>query len=295
MAKTTILDLIAKRTVLFDGALGTELMKRGLEPGSCPELLNVESPAVVQAVHGDYFAAGSDAVSTNSFGGTPLKLAAYGLEARTYELNRAAARIAAEVRPPGRFVGGSLGPTGKLLHPQGEHTEAELEAQFAVQARGLADGGADFLIAETMFDLREALAALRGAKSAASLPVFITLTFNRNPRGFFTLMGDSLAKCVAALEAENVPALGANCTLTSRDMADLAAEFRKLTSRPLIIQANAGQPEVKPDGTTVFSQSVEDFVGDIPRMVQNGARIVGGCCGTGPEHIRRMAAVLRTA
>jgi 5-methyltetrahydrofolate--homocysteine methyltransferase len=295
MADITILDLVARRTVLLDGALGTELMRRGLGRGACPELLNVEDPEMVRQVHAEYFAAGSDAVSTNSFGGTPLKLAAYGLSDRASELNRAAARIAVEVRPAGKFVGGSIGPTGKFLEPQGPHTEAEFKEQFALQARGLADGGADFLIIETIFDLREGLAAIRGARQAAHLPVFITLTFNRTRRGFFTLMGDSVPKCVQAFEAEDVPAFGANCTLASGDMADLAAEFRQLTRRPLIIQANAGKPEIGDGRTVGYSQSVEEYVRDIPRIVRNGANIVGGCCGTNPDYIRAMASALGTA
>lgn len=294
MTSSPILDLIARRTVLFDGAIGTELMKRGFDRGGCPELLNVDRPALVQSVHRDYYAAGSDVVSTNSFGGSPLKLGGFGLAERAEEFNRAAARVAAEVRPPGRYVAGSIGPTGKFLRPQGDLTEAELEGQFAVQARGLVEGGADFLVIETMFDLREALAAVRGARLAAGLPVFVALTFNRTPRGFFTLMGDSPEKCVRALEAEDVPAFGSNCTLTSGDMADLAAVFRKLTPRPLIFQANAGRPEIGPDGTVAYSESAEDYVKNLPRLVANGASAVGGCCGTNPDTIRRMAAVLES-
>jgi 5-methyltetrahydrofolate--homocysteine methyltransferase len=292
MPAPSILDLAARRPVLLDGALGTELMKRGLARGACPELLNVENPEAVRDVHRDYYDAGSDAVSTNSFGGSPLKLAAYGLSDRCRELNLAASRLAGDVRPEGRFIAGSLGPTGGFLRPQGEHTESEFESQFAVQAEALAEGGADFLILETMFDLREALCALRGSRKAAGLAVFITMTFNRTPRGFFTMMGDSMAKCVSAFEAEGVPAFGANCTLSSGDMADLAAELRKLTRKPLILQANAGKPEISAGDTVVYSQSLDDFVRDVPRMAAGGAALVGGCCGTSPDHIRRMAAVL---
>ncbi|MBM3293066.1 MAG: homocysteine S-methyltransferase family protein [Candidatus Aminicenantes bacterium] len=292
MSEPTILDRIARRSVLLDGAIGTELMKRGLVPGTCPELMNVEHPAVVQSIHRDYYAAGCDAVTTNSFGASPLKLSAYGLAGRAYELNLAAARNAVSVRPEGRFVGGGLGPTGKFLKPQGEHTESELEAQFAVQVRGLVDGGADFLLVETMFDLREALAAVRGIRRESSLPVFASLTFNKTPRGFFTLMGDSLKNCVEALEAEDIPVLGANCTLASGEMADLAAVLRTLTSRPFLIQANAGRPEIRPDGKVVYLQTVDEYLADVPRIIAQGAAVIGGCCGTNPEHLRRMASLL---
>ena len=187
-----LLDLVKTRTVLLDGAMGTELMARGLPQGTAPEAWNVDRPGVVKEIHGEYFAAGADLVSTNSFGGSALKLAGHGLGGRTYELNLAAARLAREIPPAGRFVAGSMGPTGKFLKPQGEFTEEDFAAAYAEQARGLADGGADVLLVETQYDLREALAAVRGARSVSSLPVFVTMTFNAFPRGYFTLMGDPI-------------------------------------------------------------------------------------------------------
>jgi 5-methyltetrahydrofolate--homocysteine methyltransferase len=291
-----VLDLIRRRVVLLDGALGTELMKRsGMPPGRCLELINIENPEAVRAVHGDYYDAGADVVSTNSFGGSPLKLAAAGLAGRCRELNAAAARLAVSVRPSGRFVAGDIGPTGKFLQPQGEHAEAEFEDGFALQAEGLFEGGADFVLIETMFDLREALCAVRGARRvAAGRPVFASLTFNRTKRGFFTLMGDGLEKCARAFEAEGLPAFGANCSLGSGDMADLMAEWRTLTSTPLIAQANAGKPEISGD-QVVYAQGVDDYLSEIPRLIRNGAALIGGCCGTSPEYIRRMAALLPLA
>lgn len=290
-----LLDLIARRPVLFDGALGTELMKRGLPQGHCPELWNVENPAAVRDIHRSYFEAGSDAVVTNTFGGNRLKLEACGLGARCAELNAAAAALALSVRPEGKFVGGDIGPTGKFLKPQGEYTEAAFEAAFALQARTLAAAGVDFILIETMFDLREALCAVRAARSEATVPVFATVTFNRTRRGFFTLMGDSVAKCVAAFEALDVPAFGANCSLTSADLADAVREMRSLTSRPLIAQPNAGRPELTRAAEVVYSQSIEEFAADVPKMLAAGADVIGGCCGTDPEFIRRAAAILRAA
>jgi len=289
----SILDLIRKRTVLLDGATGTELIKRGFSLGLCPELINIENPEAIQSVHRDYFLAGSDAVTTNSLGANPLKLAAQGLSDRCREMNVAAGRVAVAVRPSGCFVAGDIGPTGQFLQPQGEHTEAEFEDGFAVQAAGLAEGGVDFFLTETMFDLREALCAVRGARRVApDLPIFTCLTFNRTKRGFFTLMGDSLEKAARAFEAEGVPAFGANCTLSSGDMADLVADLRALTSTPIIAQANAGKPEVSGD-RIVYAQDVDDYLSAIPRLIRNGASIIGGCCGTNPEYIRRMAALIK--
>jgi 5-methyltetrahydrofolate--homocysteine methyltransferase len=248
---------------------------------------------VVKEVHKSYFDAGSDAVLTNSFGGSMIKLASHGQGKRCYELNKAAASLANEVKPADGFVGGSIGPTGKFLQPQGEFTEPEFEAAFAEQARGLADGKVDFLLIETQYDLREALCALRAARKVAPVPVFVTMTYNRVPRGFFTLMGNSAAQCIRELEKEGVPALGANCTLDSSDMADLVKVMRENTRLPLIAQANAGKPALSGRGEVSYSQGLEDYVKHIPKILENGANVVGGCCGTNPDYIRRLAPIVK--
>jgi len=286
----TIFDLIKERAVLFDGGMGTELMRHGLPLGTSPETWNVERPDIVQRVHTDYFEAGSDAVSTNSFGGNRIKLAAHGLEGRARELNLAAARVARRAAPDGKFVAGSMGPTGKFLQPQGEFTEAEFEEVYAEQAGTLAEGGVDLLIIETQYDLKEALAALKGARRAApSLSVFVTLTFNKFPRGYFTLMGNTVSLSVEALEKEGARAVGANCTLNSEDMVGLVRAFREATKLPVIAQANAGKPELSGDGQVSYSQGLENYVRFVPEMLKAGANVIGGCCGTDPAYIRRMA------
>ena len=292
MPGSGLLELLGTRTVLFDGAMGTELMRRGLPQGAPPETWNLDRPGSLRDVHAAYFAAGADIVTTNSFGASPIKLASHGIEAGARELNIAAARLAASVRPTGRFVAGSVGPTGRFLKPQGEGVEEDFEAAFEIQAAALAEGGADLLIIETMFDLREASCALRAAKRAAALPVFATMTYNRTKRGFFTLMGQSAAACAAELEALGAAAVGANCTLSSDGMLGLAREIRAASSLPVIIQPNAGQPRLGPSGELTYGQSVEDFVRDALSIVAEGANIVGGCCGTTPEHIRALAAAL---
>ncbi|MCX6567906.1 MAG: homocysteine S-methyltransferase family protein [Candidatus Aminicenantes bacterium] len=284
-----LLDVVKTRTVLLDGAMGTELMARGLPQGTAPEAWNIERPDVVKEIHGEYFTAGADVVSTNSFGGSALKLAGHGLGGRTYELNLASARLARDVAPAGRYVAGSMGPTGKFLKPQGEFTEEEFAAAYAEQARGLADGGVDVLLVETQYDLREALTAVRGARSVSSLPVFVTMTFNSFPRGFFTLMGDSVVRSAAELEKEGVGAVGANCTLNSEQMVGCVRAFREATTLPIIAQANAGQPVIGPDGRVAYSQGLEDYVRFVLEIVRSGAGLVGGCCGTNPSFTRAMA------
>ena len=288
----SILDILKSKTVLLDGAIGTELMKAGMSMGECPDAWNVNRPEAVKDIQRRYFEAGSDAVVTNTFGANPIKLAAYGLQDRCRELNLTGARLAKEVRPEGRFVGGDIGPTGKFLKPMGEYDEPQFEEAFFVQAAALDEAGLDFLIIETMYDLREALCAMRACRRASSLPVFASLTFSRTPRGFFTLMGDSPAKGLKSLEGEGAAAVGANCTLDSEAMVELVKAMRAETDLPLIAQPNAGQPEVRGGGEVAYSQGREDYVRHIVRIIENGAQIVGGCCGTDPGTIRRLAEII---
>jgi 5-methyltetrahydrofolate--homocysteine methyltransferase len=294
MTTPALLELARERTVLLDGALGTELMARGLPQGTPPEAWNLENPDGIKAVHRAYFDAGADAVTTNSFGATRINLAAHGLESRAVELNLAAAALARAAAPAGKFVLGSMGPTGKFLKPQGPFSEPDFEAAFEEQAAALAAGGVDALLVETQYDLRETLCAVRAARRAApSLPVLATMTFNAFPRGFFTIMGDGTAKCAAALEEAGVAALGANCSLTSEQMVGAVRSLRQSTSLPLIAQANAGKPVLGSDGCVTYSQSLEDYVRFIPAVIEAGAGLVGGCCGTSPAFIRAMAGILR--
>ncbi|MBN2030316.1 homocysteine S-methyltransferase family protein [bacterium] len=289
----SILNLMKERVVLLDGGMGTELIRHGFPKGTCPEIWNVEKSEIVRHIHKDYFEAGSDAVLTNSFGGNKIKLASYGLAEKCYELNMAAATIANEVKPAGKWVAGSIGPTGQFLHPVGKATEANFEEAYVEQVKGLVDGKVDFLLIETQYDIKEALCALRTARKQCDLPVFVTMTYNRNPKGYFTMMGNSMPLCVQTLEKEDIPALGANCTLDSRDMTDLIKAMRKETSLPLIAQANAGQPSLSEKGEVTYTQDVDDYMHYIPDMLKNGANIIGGCCGTNPDYIKRMAVLIK--
>jgi len=289
----SILDIIKKRVIIIDGGMGTELIKYGLNKGSCPETWNIENKKIVKRIHKSYFEAGADVILTNSFGGNRIRLLSHGLEDKMYELNFTAAKIAKEIKPEGKFIGGSMGPTGKFLKPNGEFTEEEFEAAYAEQAKALTDGKVDFLLIETQYDLQEALCALNGAKKSSNLPIFVTMTFNRTPRGFFTIMGNSVSQCIKELERQNVPVLGTNCTLDSSDMVDLIKIMRQTTTLPLIAQANAGKPKISDDDQVTYSQGIEDYVSYIPQMINNGANLIGGCCGTNPEYIRRIVEIIR--
>ena len=284
-------ELIHDKTVIFDGGLGSMLIAAGLPAGESPEAWNLTRPDAVAEVHRQYYAAGADVVHTNSFGANPIKLADRGLQDRAEEINRRAAEIVRSVCPPGSMVAGDIGPTGKMLQPFGELEPQAAEAAFRRQAEALLSGGADLISIETMFSLEEALLALKAAKSLGAVHVVVSLTFNRNPRGFFTMMGDGVAKAVQAFEAAGADAIGSNCSLGSADMVDLAAALRAATRRPILIQPNAGQPVTDGD-RTVYRQTAAEFAADGVRIKAAGADMLGGCCGTTPEFIHALAQAL---
>jgi 5-methyltetrahydrofolate--homocysteine methyltransferase len=280
-----LLDLVKQRVVLFDGAMGTMLIAQGLSRGVAPEKWNIERPEVVEEIHQAYFSAGSDVVQTNTFGGNRFKLRDKQLEDDLVKVNQTAVKLAREVCPPGKFIAGDVGPSGKLMAPFGPHDVREMEAVFKEQGRILVEAGVDLISIETMFSLEEALAALRAIKGITDLPIFVSLTFDLKPKGFFTLMGETPEECVKALEENGADVLGSNCQLGSREMVDLIRELRRWTNVPVIAQPNAGSPVVR-GGETVYEQSPPEFANDILRIVDAGAHVVGGCCGTTPRFIQ---------
>jgi len=284
----SILDLAKKRVVLLDGGTGTELIKDGFTPGACPESWNLVKPEVIKGIHSAYYAAGADAVSANSFGANKIKLAAYNQDERCYELNRAAALLALEVRREGNYVIGSMGPNGKFLKPMGEYEEGQLSESHAEQARGLVEGGVDLILIETQYDLVELLCCIQGIRQVSDISVIATMTFNKTQRGYFTIMGVDFPQFAAEMAKQAISAIGANCSLDSKDMSDFVRVMREATDLPLIVQANAGEPEMVSDGSVTYSQLLDDYVQYIPEMVKNGANIVGGCCGTDPDYISAM-------
>ncbi len=279
--------MVKQRVVLFDGALGTTLMARGLSSGEAPERWNVERPEVVKEVHRAYFSAGSDVVQTNTFGGNRFKLRGKGMEGDLLRINQAGVQLAMDVCPPGRFVAGDVGPSGELMVPLGSHTVEEMEEVFAEQGQILAETGVDLISIETMFSLEEALAALRGIRGITGLPIFVSMSFDLKPSGFFTLMGESPEACVKALEENGADVLGSNCQLGSREMVDLTREIRSWSKAPVIVQPNAGSP-VQREERTMYEQPPEEFAEDIVRIVEEGANVIGGCCGTTPIFIEKV-------
>ena len=270
--------------VLLDGGLGTELIAMGLEQGRAPEWWVIEHPERIEGVHRAYVEAGSDVIHSCTFGASPSKLASVGLEGRCDEVNRLAVELARRAAGETALVAGDVGPTGKLYPPMGDADTESLLAAFRAQVAALSAAGADLISIETMFDLREALAAVQAARESG-LPVLASMTFEAKKRGVFTIVGDRLVPALAALAEAGADAVGLNCSVSSTEMIPMVQEATAGLEHPLVAQPNAGQPRVTPEGVT-YDARPEPFAMDLMEMVRAGARIIGGCCGSDPEFIR---------
>ncbi|MFX1567657.1 MAG: homocysteine S-methyltransferase family protein [Promethearchaeota archaeon] len=278
------------KVILFDGGMGTELIKRGLEPGKVPDILNIEKSDTIVEIHKSYYDAGSDMCQSNTFGSTPLNLRRHNLEDRIIEIIEKALENIKKACPSGSLIVGDIGPTGEFRPPVGNASSEEWYSSFSTQAE-LLDKSVDLWHIETISDIEEMLAAIKAIRDISKKPIISSMTYKKTKRGFFTIMGDSLEKCIEMLDNENVDVIGANCTLGSSDMLELLKIAKKITDRPLSIKPNAGQPVVK--GTkTFYEQSAEDFAEDVGKMIDIGAKIVGGCCGTSPTTIKEIRKII---
>lgn len=285
----SLLEEVKKgRILISDGAWGTFLHERGLEPGECPELWNVTHRDDVFAIAKSYIDAGADMILTNSFGGSPFKLKHYGLDDRTSELNEAAAVISREAAGDDHFVLGSIGPTGIMLM-MGEVSEQELYDGFALQAEALKKGGVDTICVETMSAIDEATLAVKAAKESTGLEIVCTFTFEKTVAGDYrTMMGVSPSDMAQAVKDAGASIIGTNCGNGFAQMIDIVKEIRKVDSAtPVLVHANAGKP-VSEDGITVFPDTPEIMAGQFDELVLSGANIIGGCCGTTPQHIKAL-------
>jgi 5-methyltetrahydrofolate--homocysteine methyltransferase len=280
--------LITKKLLIADGAWGTELAKLGLAPGEPPEDWNLTQPDKVRSVAASYVQAGADIVITNTFGGCPFKMEKEGMGDKVAEINRRAVELSKEAAGDTALVFASIGPSGEFMEPLGAVSESEMIATFAKQAKALADGGADAILVETMTDLGEAKAAMRAARDVTDLPVAVSMTFDKGAKGYATMMGVKPDQAAAELEAAGADIVGANCGAGIVQMIDIMRAMRSATKLPLWAKSNAGLPELE-DGKTVFKQTPGDMAARMPILAAIGANIIGGCCGTTPEHIRALA------
>jgi 5-methyltetrahydrofolate--homocysteine methyltransferase len=291
--KSLLAEIRKGKPLISDGAWGTFLQARGLQPGECPELWNITHREDVFAIAKSYIDAGADMILTNSFGGSPLKLSHFGLSERTAELNETAAIISREAAGTEKFVLGSIGPSGAILL-MGEVSEQELYDGFFLQAQSLKKGGVDAICVETMSAIDEACVAVRAAKESTGLEVVCTFTFEKTAIGEYrTMMGVSPTEMVQVIKEAGASVIGTNCGNGFEQMIGVVKEIRSVdTVTPILVHANAGKPVIN-DGIVSYPDTPEMMAGTMQKLIAEGANIVGGCCGTTPAHIRALANAIR--
>ena len=292
MARAGLIERVNEGVLVLDGAMGTQLMAAGVAPGCCNDYLNIESPQIVAAVHAAYLQAGSDAVVTNTFGANKYALSRHGYESDVEQINLVGAKIARDAAGGDKYVLGDIGPCGDFLEPLGSVKPDELLGAFAVQARSLAAGGVDGFIIETMTAVDEIIIAVKAVKSVSDLPIFVSLAYDPAGGQFKTMMGIGPAAAVEQLSSLGITAIGFNCGTLDMDqyveLAGLYVEAIAQNPMALLAEPNAGKPELQGD-KAVYTLSPDDF-GDAAKQIHAaGAGIIGGCCGTSPEHIKKMA------
>jgi 5-methyltetrahydrofolate--homocysteine methyltransferase len=281
------------KILISDGAWGTFLHELGLEVGDCPEIWNVTHRQQVLSIAKSYIDAGADMILTNSFGAHPIRLQHYGLQDRAFELNETAAAISREAAGNDHFVLGSIGPSGAILL-MGEHSEEEVYDGFRIQVEGLAKGGADAICVETMSAIDEACLAIKAAKEFTDLEVACTFTYNKTVHGYYrTMMGVSPEDMIKAVKNAGADIIGANCGIGFDQMIEVVQSIRQTDKKtPVLVHANAGMPIIK-EGKTIFPETPEIIAPKVKQLINAGANIIGGCCGTSPEHIKTLVREVR--
>ncbi len=279
------------RSLLFDGATGTQIAERGGEPGP---IANLQHPDIVFQIHASYRDAGADILLTNTLTANRIYLRHAGQEDKFDELNRRGVELCKRAASDKCYVCGDMGSTGQFLEPLGDYTEEQFFENAAEQARVLCDAGVDCIIIETMTDIREAAICAKAAKEETGLPVIACISFDSTVNGFRTMMGDTIEKAVSELTKAGADAIGTNCgTVDPYEASEIIRQMRALTNVPLAAEPNAGKPELTA-GRVIFKLNPNQFAEGVIKCVEAGARLVGGCCGTTPEHIKALASRLKT-
>ena len=288
MENNNLLKRLNKGEVLvFDGATGTYLQNNGLAPGACPELMNIEHPKTVQNMASIYFDSGSDIVLTNSFGGNKFRLKHYGLDNKVEQFNELASSLAKSVAPNNCYVAGSVGPTGEFIEPLGTVSESEMYDVFTEQIIALENGGADAVMIETQMAIEEAKIAINATKENTNLIIFSSMVFDKGPKGFFTMMGITPEAAVEVMIESGADVVGANCGNGIEKMYEISKLMRSKTDGLLMINSNAGIPTIKKEGI-IYPETPEFMSEYYSKMIKVPVNILGGCCGTGPEHIKSL-------
>lgn len=293
MKKASFLQRIQSGEVLIaDGATGSNLFARGLSRGQSPEHWVLEQPEQILQLHRDFLAAGSDIILTSTFGGSSIRLSGSALDGRAVEVNHRAADLALQAcQGTSALVAGSLGPLGQLLKPFGPLTPQEAFAAYAQQAKALSEAGVDLLLIETQFDLAEATAAVQAARTVSNLPIVTSFSYDRGKK---TMMGLSPSKAGAELSNLKVDVIGINCGRSLEDNLANLRELREVVSLPIWFKPNAGLPRVDDDGNTYYELSPQQMGEQAVDWLAAGAQVLGGCCGTSPEHLQQIAQAVKT-
>jgi 5-methyltetrahydrofolate--homocysteine methyltransferase len=287
-----LIEELKSGALLCDGAMGTQIIAMGLKSGEAPEAFNLSEPDKIRAIHRSYFEAGSRIIETNTFGGSGLRLREFGMGDKVYRCNYEGVRFAKEVVGDKGFVAASMGPTGQFMEPLGPVSEEEMEECFHEQALALIEGGADAVCVETMMDAREAAAAIKGVKRAADVPVLATMSFNLDKNGYRTMMGIDPATAAREMIDAGADVIGVNCVAGPEPALEIIREMRRAVGNHLFMaQPNAGLPVVE-EGNTIYPLKPEEMAHGMAELLKEGVNIIGGCCGTTPEHIRLMAELL---
>ena len=281
----------SREMLLGDGAWGTQMQALGLQSGECPEEWNLTRPDKIKQIAREYFEAGADLCLTNTFGANRFRLIRHGFADKVREFNLAGVNLSREAAAEfNGFVAASVGPTGEFMQPEGMLNEREMHEAFHEQIAVLKEGGADAICIETMYVLDEVLVAVKAA-SELNLLCMASMTFDSTPDGFRTMLGTTVAEATTALDRSSAQIIGTNCGNGIREMVQIAREMRTHTQKPLLVKSNAGLPEVV-GGKMIYSETPEQMAAHLNELQSIGVSIIGGCCGTTPEHIRAFRAAI---
>jgi 5-methyltetrahydrofolate--homocysteine methyltransferase len=289
----SILERLRRGDVIVgDGAMGTLLMQHGLKHGDPPEEYNLSRPQILEEIALLYFDAGAEILTTNTFGASPLRLEQFSLDKETEVINRRAVEAIRRVAGTRAYVSASVGPTARMIKPLGDTEPEKILSCYRRQISALLDAGVDLICVETMTDLTEATLAIKAVRSLDSrIPVMATMTFGKKPQGYFTVMGISIVEADAGLEKAGANIVGSNCGDGMDSMVGIARVFRQHARVPIAIQSNAGLPVSTATGLE-YPESPDYFAAKTIELMDLGVQIIGGCCGSGPEHIRSIRAAV---